>query len=248
MEEITAIAHDIGFDFCAYGLRMPVPVSRPKMVMFSNYPAAWQTRYWEGGYVGVDPTVHHGMRSLLPIVWSDEVFASAPELWEEARSFGLRVGWAQSSRDSNAVAGLLTLARGEDPLTDSELRAKRLMMAWLTQVAHLGMSRCLTTKLLPEGEIRADGAGANRAALDGRRQDGRRDLHNHAHLRIDGQFSRQKRDGEVGDSQQAGCDRQGGDAGVAVLSFRAILGASAVGVAMSPPAPGRRRDSRRIGS
>lgn len=154
MEEITAIAHDVGFDFCAYGLRMPVPVSRPKMVMFSNYPAAWQTRYWEHGYVGVDPTVHHGMRSLLPIVWSDEVFASAPELWEEARSFGLRVGWAQSSRDSNAAAGLLTLARGEDPLTDSELRAKRLMMAWLAQVAHLGMSRCLTTKLLPEGEIR----------------------------------------------------------------------------------------------
>ena len=154
MEEITAIAHDIEFDFCAYGMRMPVPVSRPKVVMFSNYPAAWQTRYRERGYVGVDPTVHHGMRSLLPIVWSDEVFASAPELWEEARSFGLRVGWAQSSRDSNAAAGLLTLARGEGPLTDSELRAKRLMMAWLTQVAHLGMSRCLTTKLLPEGEIR----------------------------------------------------------------------------------------------
>ena len=154
MEEITAIAHDIGFDFCAYGLRMPIPVSRPKVVMFSNYPADWQTRYWERGYVGVDPTVHHGMRSLLPIVWSDEVFDSAPELWEEARSFGLRVGWAQSSRDSNAAAGLLTLARGEDPLMESELRAKRLMMAWLTQVAHLGMSQCLTTKLLPEGEIR----------------------------------------------------------------------------------------------
>ena len=154
MEEITVLARDLGFDFCAYGLRMPVPVSRPKVVMFSNYPAAWQTRYWGHGYVGVDPTVHHCTRSLLPIVWSDEVFAPAPELWEEARSFGLRFGWAQSSRDTNGVAGMLTLARGEEPLTESELSTKRLMMAWLTQVAHLGMSQCLTTKLLPEGEIR----------------------------------------------------------------------------------------------
>ena len=132
------------------------------------------------------------MRSLLPIVWSDEVFASAPELWEEARSFGLRVGWAQSSRDSNAAAGLLTLARGEDPLTDSELRAKRLMMAWLAQVAHLGMSRCLTTKLLPEGEIRL--TERERTVLrwtgDGKTAG---DLDHHAHLRVDGQFSRQKR-------------------------------------------------------
>lgn len=154
LEAITAIARDLGFDSCAYGLRTPVPVSRPKVAMFSNYPAAWHARYQDQGYVGVDPTVHHGMRSLLPIVWSDEVFASARELWEEARSFGLQVGWAQSSRDANGVAGMLTLARAGEALSNSELRAKGLMMAWLTQVAHLGMSRCLTAKLLPESEIR----------------------------------------------------------------------------------------------
>ena len=154
LEAIVAIASDLGFDYCAYGLRMPVPLTRPKVVMFSNYPADWHTRYREQGYAAVDPTVRHGMRSLSPIVWSDEVFASAQGLWEEARSAGLQVGWAQSSRDSNGVAGLLTLARGGEPLSDSELRAKGLMMAWLAQVSHQGMSRCLTAKLLPEGEIR----------------------------------------------------------------------------------------------
>lgn len=157
LEAITAIARDLGFDYCAYGLRMPVPVSRPKVAMFNNYPAAWQAQYQEQGYLGVDPTVLHGMRSLSPIVWSNEVFASAQELWEEARSFGLQVGWAQSSRAANGVAGMLTLARAGEPLSDSELRAKGLMMAWLTQVAHLGMSRCLTAKLLPESEIRLTG-------------------------------------------------------------------------------------------
>ena len=154
LEAITAIARDLGFDYCAYGLRMPVPVSRPKVAMFSNYPAAWQARYRDKGYIAVDPTVRHGGRSLEPIIWSDDVFASAPELWEEARSFGLVVGWAQSSRDASGVAGLLTLARSGEPLSESELRAKGRMMSWLAQSAHVSMSRCLTHKLLPEGEIR----------------------------------------------------------------------------------------------
>ena len=154
MEAITAIARDLGFDYCAYGLRMPVPVTRPKVAMFNNYPASWQARYREQGYVSVDPTVRHCTRSLLPITWSDDVFASAPELWEEARSFGLQVGWVQSGRDANGAAGMLTLARAAEPLSDAELRAKSLMMTWLAQVAHLGMSRCLAAKLLPEVEIR----------------------------------------------------------------------------------------------
>ena len=154
MEAITALAHDLGFDLCAYGLRMPVPVSQPRVAMFNNFPASWQARYREQDYVNVDPTVRHGTRSLLPIVWSDEVFASAQDLWEEARSYGLRVGWAQSSRDVNGTAGLLTLARAGEPLSDSELRAKSLTMSWLAHAAHSGMSRCLTAKLLPESEIR----------------------------------------------------------------------------------------------
>lgn len=57
------------------------------------------------------------MRSLLPILWSDDVFASARELWENAQSFGLRVGWTQSSHDANGAAGMLTLAHSDDALS-----------------------------------------------------------------------------------------------------------------------------------
>ena len=154
LQALVAIAGDLGFDYCAYGMRIPVPVSRPRIAMFNNYPTAWQSRYRERNYVGVDPTVHHAMHSLRPVVWSDEVFASAQELWEEARSFGLQVGWAQSSLDANGVGGMLTLARAGEPLSDVELRDKSLRMAWLAQAAHLGMSRCMTTRLLPDAEIR----------------------------------------------------------------------------------------------
>ena len=150
MEKVTAIARALGFDFCTYGVRTPIPLSQPKVTIFDNWPAGWRQRYLEQAYVEIDPTVHHCTWSLQQIVWSDEVFASAPQLWEEARSFGLRIGWAQSSYNANGLAGMLNLARSGEPLTDSELNAKHLQMEWLTQVTHLGMSRCLTPELLPE--------------------------------------------------------------------------------------------------
>jgi LuxR family transcriptional regulator len=151
---LAATTRDLGFEYCAYGLRSPLPVSRPKVVMFNNYPAAWQARYLEKDYVTIDPTVHHGMHSHLPVIWSDDVFAVARELWEDARSFGLQVGWAQSSRDAFGVGGMLTLARTSESLSNEELHHKSLKLTWLTQVTHLGMSRYLTPKLVPEIEIR----------------------------------------------------------------------------------------------
>ena len=144
LDAIATIARDLEFEHYSYGLRIPVPITRPLVKIFSNYPLLWHEQYRERDYVKVDPTVRHGMQSLLPVVWSDDLFASAHELWEEARSFGLHVGWAQSSRDVNGVSGLLTLARSRERLSDVELDEKSLKMSWLAQVAHLGMSRCLT--------------------------------------------------------------------------------------------------------
>ncbi|HCE10501.1 MAG TPA: LuxR family transcriptional regulator [Oxalobacteraceae bacterium] len=148
--QLAAIAKDMGFEYCAYGIQMPVPVSRPAVVMFNNYAKEWQECYQKRGYLEVDPTVRHGLRNTLPIVWSPQVFESVPELWEEARGHGLHFGWAQSSRDASGTVGLLTLARSEEQLTESELYANKAKMAWLTQFAHAGMARLVTPRYIPE--------------------------------------------------------------------------------------------------
>lgn len=143
-------ARELGFEYCAYGIRMPVPISRPHVAMFNNYPQKWQQRYNTRGYLQVDPTVQHALKSTLPVVWSNELFEPAQEMWEEARSHGLRVGWTQASRDQNGAVGLLTLARSTDPLTSGELRAREAKMSWLAQCAHAAMARLLVPKLAPE--------------------------------------------------------------------------------------------------
>lgn len=48
---------------------------------------------------------------------------------------------------------MLTLARSNEPITEIELDANKFKMVWLTQVAHLGMSRCLTPKLMQEVNV-----------------------------------------------------------------------------------------------
>ncbi len=137
---VAGAARSLGFDYCAYGLRTPLPLSHPRTVMVNNYPAAWQTRYAQAGYLAIDPTVAHGAASLLPVLWSEGLFAGARPLWEDARGHGLRVGWAQASRSADGSVGLLTLARSHDDLSGAELRHSEGSMSWLAHAAHAAMA------------------------------------------------------------------------------------------------------------
>lgn len=137
-------AQQLGFEHCAYGIRAPLPVTNPRVIMLNNYPTAWQQRYAEAGYIAIDPTVRHCKLSQEPILWCDDVFRDAPSFWADARSSGLRVGWAQSSLDRQGVGGMLTLSRSHEAITDAELKSNQVKMRWLTNLAHLSMARTIT--------------------------------------------------------------------------------------------------------
>lgn len=145
-DEILCAAQSIGFEYCAYGMRLVLPAASPKHFLINNYPEQWCVRYGEMGYVEQDPTVVHGARSCQPLVWSDEVFASAPQLWDEAQNAGLRVGWAQASPTRNGIAGMLSLARSGEPFTEIELEEKSMHMRWLTSIAHMGFLRLVDAR------------------------------------------------------------------------------------------------------
>jgi LuxR family transcriptional regulator, quorum-sensing system regulator SolR len=153
-DKLVDLARQLGFDQCAYGMRSPLPLSRQRIVMFNNYPARWQTRYVHQNYLAVDPSVQHALKSPLPILWSDEFFAGARDFWEDARGHGLRYGWAQPCRDVNGTLGMFTVARSNEALSDGELQEKNYRLAWLTQIAHLAMTRVLIKKLVPESNVR----------------------------------------------------------------------------------------------
>ena len=138
---IAEQAQRVGFEFCTHGMRMPLPITRPRTSMHSNYPVAWLQRYQERGYMDIDPTVAHGMRSSQPALWNDAFFANTPELWAEAQQHGLRHGWAQSRRDPEGTYSLLVLARSEGALSEPELTHLTPSMQWLVHAAHEAMCR-----------------------------------------------------------------------------------------------------------
>ena len=152
-ETFMTFSKELGFDYCAYGMRMSVPITNPGTFMINNYPASWQTQYQESRYIEVDPTVKHAMHSILPILWTDKLFSTTPDLWESAKSYGLRFGWAQSVRDCSGSVGLMTFARSNESISSSEIESKGLKIIWLAQACHLSMSRLVTSKFAPEASV-----------------------------------------------------------------------------------------------
>lgn len=146
---LAGIASELGFDYCAYGMRVPVPVTQPKMLLLNNYSTEWQERYVSQNYLAVDPTVRHGMNSVEPLIWAESGQRNSSPFWSDALDHGLRVGWAQSSFDARGVVGMLTLARSGEELMPKELQANALKMSWLVQAAHSGMMRLQAGKQLP---------------------------------------------------------------------------------------------------
>lgn len=140
---LAAAARSLGFDYCAYGMRMPLPLSSPKMFMLNNYPTAWQERYAKENYLAIDPTVAHGIKSVAPLVWTESTFKSCPSFWADASAHGINVGWAQSSYDPRGAVGMLTLSRSHDAISEKELLSSSMQTSWLVQAVHEGMTRLL---------------------------------------------------------------------------------------------------------
>lgn len=142
-EQIVRSARLLGFEQCAYGLRLPLPFTKPRTLMLNNYDSRWSRRYEDMVYLDVDPTVRIGRRSNFPIVWSDDLFKEEPQFWSEARSFGLNVGWAQSCFDGDGAVGLLSVSRAHEALTLAELIAKEAQLRYLVNIGHIALSAAL---------------------------------------------------------------------------------------------------------
>ena len=144
---IQKAGEQIGFQFVSYGIRVPLTVGRPQVLILENYPKAWIDRYVDRKYVDIDPSVIHGARSQAPLLWK-QTLDQAPEFWEDAAGHDLKHGWAQSTLDGTGAAGLLTLARGgAQEITRKELEQNLARMRWLSSLAHLALQRRLRSEL-----------------------------------------------------------------------------------------------------
>jgi DNA-binding CsgD family transcriptional regulator len=149
-QAIADAARQLGFEWCAYGYQYPLPFTRTECFLINNYADRWKVRYDEARYLQVDPTVIRARSSIEPIVWQDQSVRGAAQFWDEASSFGLQYGWAQSCFGPDGAIGLLSLARSHDPLGQAEQLQKEPHLRCLVNVAHTALSSHLTRTLRPE--------------------------------------------------------------------------------------------------
>ena len=135
-EAVLSEVNKLGFRYCSFGMKGPLPLATPRALWCSNYPAGWQERYREMDYGRIDPTVALAITSDSVILWSDELFASCPQMHAEARSFGLTHGWAQPRHDAQGFVSLLSCVRNDPTITGEELKTKHERLQWLSYLCH----------------------------------------------------------------------------------------------------------------
>lgn len=152
-QRIAAYSKRLGFEYCCYGIRVPLPVSKPSVAIFDTYPDGWMAHYQAHNYIEIDSTVRDGALSTNMIVWPDVDQIEPCPLWQDARDFGLSVGVAQSSWAARGAFGLLSIARHADRLTPAEINMLTLQTNWLANLSHSLMSRFMVPKLSPAAGV-----------------------------------------------------------------------------------------------
>ena len=147
-DKLVVIARQLGFDRCAYGLRLPLPLSRQHVVVFKSYAASGYPRPY------AQPGCLAGKQSPLAVIWDDEYCVDEDELRRMVCEPGMRYVCAQPCRDAYGALSMFAVARSDDALGEAEMQEINNRLARLTQVAHLAMTRLLVKTLVPEARVR----------------------------------------------------------------------------------------------
>ncbi|MEE1922638.1 autoinducer binding domain-containing protein [Pseudomonas sp. 148P] len=142
-----AALHDLvvqlGFDFFGFSCWTSFD---PRPLLRSTWPEGWTQRYKACRYSESDPRITHCRRSILPIFWDESCFQDAPDIWQDARSFGLCHGWSQGSH-SERVFSMLDVARRDGPISNEEWYEKAGQVLLLCNLMHMNQVDQLQRKI-----------------------------------------------------------------------------------------------------
>ncbi|KAF3997136.1 autoinducer binding domain-containing protein [Glaciimonas immobilis] len=144
------VAKELGYEYCAYGIKAAIPIVKDRGVLFSNYPVSWQDIYDERGYIEIDPAVRYALLNSAPLAWTQKTFETTPHLWADMERAGLHSGWIQSHRVGIGVNALFTVARGSQAVAKRFTKFKRVDLIGLSHLVHKGISKYLAPQFTTE--------------------------------------------------------------------------------------------------
>jgi LuxR family transcriptional regulator len=115
-------AKNIGYKFFDFSATYKTKSEQSSGLKMNNYPAIWNREYEQKKFKDHDPVVAHCNQSMLPVLWSEELFSNVPSMWQTLEQQGLQHGWSQSVHDEESdLLSILSLARSHCPINAFEL-------------------------------------------------------------------------------------------------------------------------------
>ncbi|MBC7212695.1 MAG: autoinducer binding domain-containing protein, partial [Pseudomonas sp.] len=97
--QAVKLAQALNMEFVGLALHLHVAARGPQVILYNNYPGAWNERYQAEDLIKIDPTVSKCHHTTLPLVWNDDLYCEVPQLREAATALGMTHGWSQSVHD-----------------------------------------------------------------------------------------------------------------------------------------------------
>lgn len=117
-----SFAQNIGFKFFAFSATCKTRNNQPSTIGRNNFPTGWSTKYANENFSSIDPVIALCNHSMLPVLWSEQLFAKTPTLWEALEAQGIQHGWSQALHDEESgLCSILSLARSHCPINPLEL-------------------------------------------------------------------------------------------------------------------------------
>jgi LuxR family transcriptional regulator, quorum-sensing system regulator SolR len=132
---IERAGRELEFSKAMYASKQYTSLTQPKLQMMSNYPEAWIEHYTKQSYAERDPVMIETMRAQSVVVWSEQLFESQQQMWQEAQSYGLCVGWGLAVHLQPDTVSLVVLVRESGAINLIEQQQKEPSLHWLTYCA-----------------------------------------------------------------------------------------------------------------
>lgn len=139
---------NLGFKFCAFSITSKALDTHDYILNRNNFPPDWNTQYEQNKFSAIDPIVAHCNHSMLPILWTEDLFSQTPWLWQALQQQGLQHGWSQSFHDAESgLYSMLSLARSHCPITAYELYENLGFTVFIGRHLHALAAKTLPKKI-----------------------------------------------------------------------------------------------------
>lgn len=134
--KIFSIVEELGFDLYSFRIFVDSPLRGVKMFSRNNYSAGWREYCEREGYTRIDAVYQQCRHSILPVKWSDELYAHAPDVRSKIIESGIRHGLSQCIQESSGVVSMFSMIRGHTAVSEDELLDKAGHLMWLANYLH----------------------------------------------------------------------------------------------------------------